>query len=123
MSLVLPLKSRQTKHLVESFLFNILKVSFSKLNHKTLNKNEKYKKHVDSKRQGQFNKENIYTTSTSQIENLELVDNAFSDHQMVTLKMSASKGRHKDVTSWKISWLAYSKESLCNELSKEDWNM
>ena len=66
--------------------------------------------------------DHVYTTVKNRVDTLELVNNAFSDHEMVQFNLSNVKVTRPEERIWKRNWRKYSKEALQEELSKTDWN-
>ena len=65
--------------------------------------------------------DHIYTANPTSFSNLYSKTPIFGDHVM--LMFSYGCKNYKNLTTFKRSWIKYSKESLCNLLQQEDWSV
>ena len=64
--------------------------------------------------------DHIYTPNPASVSNLHSITPLFGDHLM--LLFSYGYKNYKSSSTFKRSWIKYSKESLCNLLQLEDWS-
>ena len=66
--------------------------------------------------------DHIYTNCTDQIQRLQFSNEAFSDHLLVMFSVIAIEKTQSTKTVFKRSWYGYTKDLVCEELSKVDWS-
>ena len=65
--------------------------------------------------------DHIYTNCEDQIQRLTFSNEAYSDHLLIMFSVKTTEVTPHTKTLFKRQWYGYTKEVLCEELSKVDW--